>query len=231
MRRINIANEKKRDAEVNMESRRMPKKVFLVLQDGSEQNNIKVLKTSIKTDLDALLSTHGDALSQALIDGDPEVDMELTGSILAGTSRIYLKKDNSVSYKVKMMEAVYLPSGEEKEVRPYIPKLQNVKTEEPLCWTGKKIAKDKAIKKYVFSKKYQLRHVNGLTYDFLFDIAKNLQESQCLMMMAPGESVKDPLIFQEGGTPYRGFLEGRIEGDKYCLLLHLTNLELKEINQ
>jgi hypothetical protein len=33
---------------------------------------------------------------------------------------------------------------------------------------------------------------------------------------------------QVNGTPYRGFLEGRIEGDKFILLLHLSNMELKK---
>jgi len=28
-------------------------------------------------------------------------------------------------------------------------------------------------------------------------------------------------------VPYRGFLEGRTKGTEYCLLLHLSNIELK----
>jgi hypothetical protein len=32
-----------------------------------------------------------------------------------------------------------------------------------------------------------------------------------------------------GGTPYRAFLEGRVEGDRYALILRMRNLELKEI--
>ena len=36
-------------------------------------------------------------------------------------------------------------------------------------------------------------------------------------------------MLDRNGTPYRGFLEGRVDGDKYLLLLHLTNLELKEL--
>ena len=36
-------------------------------------------------------------------------------------------------------------------------------------------------------------------------------------------------VLDRNGTPYRGFLEGRVDGDKYLLLLHLTNLELKEL--
>jgi hypothetical protein len=35
------------------------------------------------------------------------------------------------------------------------------------------------------------------------------------------------LILHRGGTPYRGFLEGRTQGDKYCLVLHLSNMELR----
>ena len=34
---------------------------------------------------------------------------------------------------------------------------------------------------------------------------------------------------QTGGTPYRAFLEGRIQGDSYALILRLTNLELKSL--
>ena len=39
----------------------------------------------------------------------------------------------------------------------------------------------------------------------------------------------DPLVMSAGGTPYRAFLEGRVEGDRYALILRMTNLELKEI--
>ena len=42
-----------------------------------------------------------------------------------------------------------------------------------------------------------------------------------------GSKGRDPLIFQENGSPYRGFLEGRVDGQKYKLLLHLSNLELR----
>jgi hypothetical protein len=48
-----------------------------------------------------------------------------------------------------------------------------------------------------------------------------------MVIVGAGESVKDPLIMQLNGSPYRGFLEGRIDGEKYILLLHLSNMELK----
>jgi hypothetical protein len=51
--------------------------------------------------------------------------------------------------------------------------------------------------------------------------------SNITIIHVAGESGKDPLIMQLNGSPYRGFLEGRVEGDKYILLLHLSNMELK----
>ena len=74
-----------------------------------------------------------------------------------------------------------------------------------------------------------LKHINGLTFDFLFDIAKKLNESNSLMMLGAGKSGKEPLVMNDGGKPYRAFLEGRIKEDKYCLILHLTDQELKPL--
>ena len=79
----------------------------------------------------------------------------------------------------------------------------------------------------VHSAKQQIVHVNGLTYDFLYGIAKELEESQSLMLLGAGAKGNEPLVLTRGGQQYRGFLEGRTQGDKYCLLLHLSNMELK----
>ncbi len=47
------------------------------------------------------------------------------------------------------------------------------------------------------------------------------------MLIGTGKKGVQPLIFQAGGLPYRVFLEGRINGETYTLIMHLTNLELK----
>jgi len=69
--------------------------------------------------------------------------------------------------------------------------------------------------------------VNGLTFDFLFDIASELHEKDSLMMVGAGPKGNEPLVFQDGGKTYRAFLEGRVKDKTYILLMHLTNLELK----
>ncbi|ODS32091.1 MAG: hypothetical protein SCARUB_02798 [Candidatus Scalindua rubra] len=59
-------------------------------------------------------------------------------------------------------------------------------------------------------------------------MAKELHDKNALMFVGGGQKGNEPLILTTGGTPYRGFLEGRVKDDTYCLILHLTNLELKE---
>ena len=100
----------------------------------------------------------------------------------------------------------------------------------PLRWTGKLIPRQKALRMFMFKKSYQVQHVNGLTYDFLFDMAKKLAETDSMMLLGGGSKGVDPVVMANGGTSYRAFLEGRIDGDKYTLILRLTNMELKPIN-
>ena len=58
-------------------------------------------------------------------------------------------------------------------------------------------------------------------------MAKELEEKDSLMVVGAGAKSNQPLILRRGSTPYRGFLEGRTDGEKYCLILHFSNMELK----
>ena len=69
---------------------------------------------------------------------------------------------------------------------------------------------------------------NGLTYEFLYDMAKTLDTKQSMILLGGGK-VKDPLIFQTNGSPYRGFLDGKINKKQFQLLLRLSNMELKKL--
>jgi len=107
--------------------------------------------------------------------------------------------------------------------------MSNVLGEDPLKWSGKFFPIEEAYNKFVFIRTYQLFHDSGLTYDFLFDMAKTLEEKKSFMLVGSGKKGVGPAIFQEGGQPFRIFLEGRTQGDQYMLLMHLSNLELKPI--
>jgi hypothetical protein len=95
-------------------------------------------------------------------------------------------------------------------------------------WTGKLIPRAELVRKFAIKRTMQLRHVDGVTFDFLYAIAKELHEKDSVALLASGEGGKGPLVLQSNGSPYRGFLDGRIDGDKFLLLLHLSSMELKK---
>ncbi len=229
MQGINIANEKKRDAEVGLEAKPHKPTVHMVLSDGRDRRNVKMLKQTLDLSEDSLVDKYGDLVSvgDAIIEGNPEVDIEIVGKFLEKTRKLYMNKDNKIAYRVNLVQIVRNPDGTEKERKDYVKRPSNISVELPVQWTGKKFPKEAAIKKFVFSRKYQIRHVSGLTYDFLYDMAKDLHESKSLMLVGTGAKGNEPLVVTTGGESYRGFLEGRIDGEKYCLILHLTNMELK----
>ena len=232
MRTIKIANEKKRDASVSFETKQKESNIRHVLPDGAEPKNVRILKGTIEQDISVLVDKYGDLenLAEAIIKDDPEIDFERTGMLLDTAKKLFVTKDNDILYGVDLYEVIKESDGSEKDRRLYTKTRSNVNVETPVKWSGKFFPKSEAIKMFVFSKKYQIKHVNGLTYDFLYDMAKKLDEQNSLMLIGTGKKGVQPLVFHDGGIPYRGFLEGRIKGNAYCLILHLTNLELKELS-
>jgi hypothetical protein len=231
MRAINISNEKKRNAQVGFEVKRNKTSIDFVCEDGSPRINVRLLKSTLETEPENLVNKYGDIskLGEAILNGDPEIDMEKVGMTVKGTRKIFLSEEDKIVYRLKRSEVLFNPDGTEKAERPYVETVANANGEFPLLWTGKLIPKEKAIRMFVFTRKYQIKHVNGLTYDFLYEMAKTLQEKKCMMLIGGGAKGNEPIVLSAGGTSYRGFLEGRVDGDKYCLILHFTNLELKAL--
>jgi hypothetical protein len=126
------------------------------------------------------------------------------------------------------MEIIYGPDGKEVERRTPVEIAPNVNEDVPVKWTGKMIPRADLIRKYGIKRTMQLRHVDGVTFDFLFAIAKELDEKDSVMLLAGGEGGKGPLVLQSNGSPYRGFLDGRVQGEKFLLLIHLSAMELKK---
>lgn len=230
MAEISLSNSAGRDAVVSMDSVSAPLRVRWLDPNGRASMSVRFVKSTIDHEFPALVENAGDAaaLSQLLIEGDPEIDFEWIGCFLQNTSRVLVDTHRQIAHAVEQFEIVRNPDGSQRDRRPRVMPLPNVTPETPLRWSGKLIAKEEAIRKFVFSTKVQLKHINGLTYDFLFAMAKELEDKQSLMLLGAGPKSNQPLILRRGGTPYRGFLEGRTSGDRYCLLLHLSNLELKK---
>jgi len=228
--KINISNSRGRDAAVSTESVSPGVKMRWIDIHGSQVETKKILRGTMDRDLDALLEKYGDLenLTQGLINEDPEIDIETYGSFLKNTARVYIDNKREIVHRIVQNELIKNPDGSEREKRPRHMPEPNTATEIPLKWTGKKMKKLEVFNKFVFSGKLQITHINGLTYDFLYAIAKELEDEECLMLVGAGPKGNQPLIFRRGATPYRGFLEGRTQNDKYALILHLSKMELKK---
>ncbi len=229
MRAINISNSKNRNAQVGLDVKAARTTVKMGLPGGAKTCNVRMLKFTPSTTTDALTAQYGDNLTETIINSDIEFDAERVGLYLKSTKKVYVDPSLKVVHRVTRRQVLYAPDGQEKEDRPYKTTESNINIDIPLRWTGKLIPKSKAIRMFAFTRKYQLRHVNGLTFDFLQSIAKELHDSGNMLLLGAGAKGVGPLVMSTGGTPYRAFLEGRISGDRYCLLLHLTNIELKNI--
>ena len=226
---INITNPKNRDAVVATEGL-LPKREFRYVDEkGDPVHTQKVLKSDVTHDLPELLKKRKklDKLANDLVKGDPEVDMESVGLFLVDTSRVYVSK-RGIIHLVEEYEVIMNPDGTERERRPRKKLPQNINAEIPVRWTGKFIKKDEAVQRFVFINKRQLVHVNGLTFDFLFEMAKDLDKRDSLLLLRGGEKGDEPIVLNRGGKQYNAFLEGRVKGDSYCLIMHLSNVELKK---
>lgn len=229
-RYINLMDDKGRDAKLLFSGQPKDKQVFYVSENGTPTQTLRVLKTTLHGSYDGLLASYGsnDGIVDALIKGDPELDVKRMGMKISDTSRLYISSQLKPARRVSIHEIVRNVKGEKITERRVLENESNIIDEIPLIM-GQLVKKNALYNKVVFAKKYQLNHVNGLTFEFLYDIAKRLEDEQSLMIVGAGKSGKDPLVFQDGGKKYRGFLEGRTQASKYLLILHLNNLELKDI--
>jgi len=58
-------------------------------------------------------------------------------------------------------------------------------------------------------------------------MAKELHDKNQMVLLGAGEKGTDPLILQNNGTPYRGFLDGYVKENQYKLYIRLSNQEIK----
>jgi len=242
-RYIKLANDKGRDAEIILKPNPPSRMVTLGLPNNQRTLTKKIIKSSSKNTFEALaLKTNiqpevgvdydlqiANAVGDMIIKDDAEIDFDIAGKYISEVSRVYINELLNPVYSVKRIENIFAANGEISESRTPKFLTSNINGDCIVKWSGKLFPKYKVFNKLVFEKKYQIKHVNGLTYDFLFQMAKELNDKNALMMVGAGDSGSDPIVLNDGGNPYRGFLEGRIRGEKYCLLLHLSDQEIKPI--
>ena len=224
---IHLTDAKGRDATVGLASVKAPPGPKLGLPDGAVSFRRFIAVGESQTHK-ALTQRFGADYAQQLVTGDPEIDFETVGSFIGETQLVFLDGDGQVMFvDPKVMEVVFNPDGTEKERREPVDSVGNVDEASPVRWTGRKIPLVDAVHRFAFKRRLQLRHVDGLTFDFLFQMARDLEASHSLMLLGTGEKASGPLVFQANGRPYRGFLQGRTRERSYQLVLLLSEMELK----
>ena len=234
LRYIRIQDNNKRDADINFKSVKTGNLIYLALENGEKPINRKVLKSTAENSINHILNksepTDNDYanFSEKLLKDDSEIDFELFGKFIGKTDKIYTDKNLKPVYNVIVSEQILNPKGELVEEKKQKHISSNITGEDIVKWTGKYIPKKKLYNKIVLSSKYQLKHVNGLTFDFLYKIAKDLHDKESFMMLGGGKG-NEPLVMNDNGKSYRAFLEGKISGNSYCLIMHLSNQEYKSV--
>ena len=168
-----------------------------------------------------------------LMESDPELDLQTAGRLMRDATVVYLNPAGSppaIATDFKEVEVVYTIDGQEKERRAPVFRTANVDTTAPLK-IGRRMPVSECLTRFVFRGMQQLVHTDGLTFDFLHGLARSLQESKSMALIGAGPRGAGPLVLRDGGTPFRAFLYGEVEGSggqaRYRLLLLLSDQELK----
>jgi len=174
-----------------------------------------------------------------LIESDPEINPQRAGQILEPEllSTAYYDPNANTPEPVsdfKFTDIIYTSTGEEKERRPHLTRRSNLNDLLPVK-IGKRIPLKQALTQFVFKLTYQILHEDGVTLEFLFNIAQDLDQNQEMAVVGAGAKGNQPLVIREKGSPYRGFLYGEIgsgeDQGKYKLLLLLSDQELRRPTQ
>ena len=228
MKLLNLINSKGRDAHIEYFPTAPKKQTLYITNAGQSVSSKRMVKSTVTAELLIQKAGSPSVVSQLLTEGDPEVDMETIGKYAAQTTRVYVNQNDQFIFNIHQKEMVYDFMGKLVDERK--PKyMESTVGEESPLRTTRWMPRQEIYNKFVFVRKYQIKHVNSLTYDFLYEMVKELHDKQSFLLLGTGPKGAGPLVFENGGKPYRAFLEGRVDGERYLLLLHLSNLELKPL--
>ncbi len=209
--RIRIRNQYGRDGGAQLVSHGKPK-VELNAAHHTIMRGTRTLE-----DIERL----GDA-SELLAQGDPEFDPVLVGRAIGKTSPIYLLNGEPVSQP--FFRRILTKPDKTVVDDPWVTLPATVQDDVALL-TRRCVPISSVLRRCVLYRTLQLVHEDGAGYAFLFAIAEELAESQTVAMVQSPVAAK--LRFRADGRGNIGFLEGRVHGSDYMLLLRLSQHELK----
>ena len=228
LRRMRLVDHRGRDATVLLVPIAESVKRQHQDMDGRPVQSVRRVRATGQTCADALLAKYPDPdeLSRALISNDPEIDLEMTGRSAGPCDRVHIDGDGQILYAPTVMEVRCGPDGMECERRPLSVRPSNLVTPAPPVWSGVLTPRGDVTRRYALTRAYQVMHSNALEFDFLFCIAAHLDERKAMVQIGSGRRGIGPLILERNGPKYRGFLDGRVQGDAMRLVLYLASFEL-----
>lgn len=238
---IHLTNEDPtQDAKV-LAFRRFKKKDYL--KKSEEGKEVHTMSLALFTPENKFINKvlDDEDLLEDFLKNDNEINMELAGKEVGRTSTLLLAGENELCYNFTEYEikkdryGKIIPCEEcgqvhcEHRVKQQI--YGNVNDDDiPITWIKKyMIDKREVLRTWSFDRSYQIVHTNGLTYDFLYKMAKLLNDLNKVVFVAPIINKKpQKLVLRTGNLPFYGWLEGRIKGDQYALILHGTTFKLSD---
>ena len=229
LRKMRLADHRGRDATVVLVPRKVHRKSEIQTSDGRPVRFSRLVKATEQTCWKALSARFSDKdeIARSLIHEDPEIDLEATGRETGPCDRVYVDGDGKPLYSAKLVEVVHDADGREVERGDLQERPANLLSDTVPPWSGRLIPTTQAARRYAFTRAYQVRHSNGLEFDFLLGLAAYLESKNALALVGSGPEGRGPLMMERNGAPMKGFLEGRTHGETYLLILHLASFELK----
>ena len=224
IRRIRIADHRGRDATVVMMSIREAHDKRYRDTAGGVAHSTRRVRATEKTAPETLLHRfpHAEDLASALIEGDPEADLELAARATGPCDQVHLDGDGQVLYAPSLLEVRYDADGLEQARRPLKTRPANLLRAAPPRWSNVLLPHGEVIRGYALTRAYQLRHTNALEYDFLHELARYLDERKAMVQVGSGAQGTGPLRLERNGPAWRGFLDGRIQDAAMRLVLYLS---------
>jgi hypothetical protein len=93
----------------------------------------------------------------------------------------------------------------------------------PRVWSGMLCPRNDIIRQEIFTRAYQVAHTTALEFEFLYDLTRYLQERDVMVQVGSGSQGTGALRCERNGLVYRGWLDGRVAGDGYRLVLYLAS--------
>jgi len=228
IRQIRLADHRSRDATCGLLPVRLPDARRWQDLAGQPVHALRRVRATAATHPEALLVQYldPDDLAQALIAGDPEWDPRALGRPTGPCTRGYLDGDGQPCYAPQWTERRSDGEGTASVRRPVPTRSANLVPATPPVWSGVLLPRQELVRRVAFVRAYQVVHGDALQFDFLYDLAQYLQQRQVMVQVGSGRQGHGPLVCEQNGRPYRGFLDGRVQGEAMRLVLYLAAGEL-----